>query len=517
MYRHVDWQRSGAARAVRTRPGGHDHRRWRAARCRMARRGRRRGLQRTIGDAATLHAQLLVHRAWEIRGPGYANQVPAEPMRRFKQMLPAAMEAAQHAAGLAPRDPGPWVVMITTARALNYRGMRFHTLWEGLAQRAPHHYSGHWQALQYWCAKWCGTDKQMMDFAERAVRNAPEGSPLAGIYLHALSELTERHGAVAPVTSARVKGVLTEVDRSLGQARAGTPGNCPACVTCSRTTWARTATTRPRSSSSGSSARGAARNRGPTRPTRSPPSSSPAASPPPGPRTANCRTPGRAPPAGAAPAGDGRSGRRAPARRSGEAVERARLRHALVSAPPRRGPGRRACLTHAAPVGTQQAPASATGAGLRPAPEARLSVRGGPGPYADGSGAPGRPEYAVGPSRIPRDPRRGPAPPAVAAAATSTSSGAACRTRAAASARSPPMTGQSTADGADRPPRRRTRGRPGFRSRDVVPPSRRTRGRPARCHTSGHPAVIPTAPRRPSRPARPPPPRPPRAPEPGGP
>ncbi|MFE0631965.1 hypothetical protein ACFW3D_34055 [Streptomyces sp. NPDC058864] len=168
-------------------------------------------------DAATLHAQLLVHRAWEIRGPGYANQVPSERMRRFRQMLPAAMEAAQHAAGLAPRDPGPWVVMITTARALKYRGMQFEPLWEGLVERAPHHYSGHWQALQYWCAKWCGTDKQMMDFAERAVRNAPEGSPLAGIYLHALSELSERHGVTAPVATAKVKGILAEVTRSLGR------------------------------------------------------------------------------------------------------------------------------------------------------------------------------------------------------------------------------------------------------------------------------------------------------------
>ncbi|MFB7289329.1 hypothetical protein [Actinacidiphila glaucinigra] len=167
------------------------------------------------GDAATLHAQLLVHRAWEIRGPGYVNQVPPERMQRFRQMLPAAMEAAQHAAELAPRDPGPWVVMITTARPLKYRGMQFNTLWEGLVERAPHHYSGHWQALQYWCAKWCGTDKQMMDFAERAVRNAPEGNPLAGIYLHALSELTERHGASAPVTTAKVKGILAEVARSL--------------------------------------------------------------------------------------------------------------------------------------------------------------------------------------------------------------------------------------------------------------------------------------------------------------
>ncbi|MFJ4845259.1 hypothetical protein [Streptomyces sp. NPDC088733] len=168
-------------------------------------------------DAATLRAELLVHQAWEVRGSGYANQVPIERMSRFQQMLPEAMKAAQKAAELAPRDPGPWVVMITTARALKYRGMKFQPLWDGLVERAPHHYAGHWQALQYWCAKWCGTDKQMMDFAERAVRNAPEGSPLAGIYLYALSELGERHGVMAPVANAKVKALLPDVVRSLNQ------------------------------------------------------------------------------------------------------------------------------------------------------------------------------------------------------------------------------------------------------------------------------------------------------------
>ncbi|MFI9123114.1 hypothetical protein ACIGW0_27605 [Streptomyces bikiniensis] len=52
--------------------------------------------------------------------------------------------------------------------------------------RAPHHYEGHWQALQYWCAKWYGSDRLMMRFAGRAVRKAPQGSPLTGMYLHAL-------------------------------------------------------------------------------------------------------------------------------------------------------------------------------------------------------------------------------------------------------------------------------------------------------------------------------------------
>ncbi|MEU7134916.1 hypothetical protein [Streptomyces sp. NPDC046261] len=167
--------------------------------------------------AATLHAQMLLHRAWEIRGTEYAHKVPAERMRRFRELLPASMRAAQEAAQLAPHDPGPWVVMVTAARGLQYSPEHFRPLWEGLVARAPHHYAGHWQALQYWCAKWYGSNKLMLEFAERAVRYAPAGSPLAGIYLHALNELTERSGVSAPRMSRRTKALLEDVARSLHQ------------------------------------------------------------------------------------------------------------------------------------------------------------------------------------------------------------------------------------------------------------------------------------------------------------
>ncbi|WP_051967480.1 hypothetical protein [Kitasatospora mediocidica] len=165
--------------------------------------------------AATLHARLLVHQAWEIRGNGYAKQVPPERMARFLELLPASMEAAKRAALLDPRDPGPWVVMVTTARALQYGHEQFRPLWDGLVERAPHHYDGHWQTLQYWCAKWSGSDKQMVDFAERAARTAPAGSPLAGMYLHALHELEKRHGAAALPSSGRAKERLGLVVESL--------------------------------------------------------------------------------------------------------------------------------------------------------------------------------------------------------------------------------------------------------------------------------------------------------------
>ncbi|MGW2372914.1 hypothetical protein [Kitasatospora sp. NPDC001683] len=132
--------------------------------------------------------------------------------------LNAAMEAVQKAASLAPEDPGPWVVMVTAARGLRYDHDEFRRLWRELVTRAPHHYEGHCQALQYWCAKWAGTDKLMMEFAERTAHKAPVGSPLAGVYLHALYELTRRSGPSALPSSRTAKDLLENVARSLNQA-----------------------------------------------------------------------------------------------------------------------------------------------------------------------------------------------------------------------------------------------------------------------------------------------------------
>ncbi|MFE2911947.1 hypothetical protein ACFXI0_08375 [Kitasatospora indigofera] len=169
------------------------------------------------GTAATVHAQLLVHRAWAIRGDGYAHSVPAGRMARFMVQLNTAMDAARTAASLAPEDPGPWVVMVTAARGLRYEHDEFRPLWKELVTRAPHHYAGHRQAMEYWCAKWAGTNKLMMEFAERAAHDVPAGSPLAGIHLHALHELTRRSGPSALPSSPAAKDLLESVARSLNQ------------------------------------------------------------------------------------------------------------------------------------------------------------------------------------------------------------------------------------------------------------------------------------------------------------
>jgi hypothetical protein len=176
------------------------------------------------GDALSVQASLLVHQAWAARGTGYANQLSAQNKAAFKQMLPDAYKAAHRASLAAPEHPGPWVVMITAARGLGTDRNEFQNLWTQLVARAPYHYDGHWQALQYWCAKWHGSRELMLRFATAAVHNAPPGSPLAGIYLHALDELIERNNQVGGVKAARItswsaasRATLLQAARSLDQ------------------------------------------------------------------------------------------------------------------------------------------------------------------------------------------------------------------------------------------------------------------------------------------------------------
>ncbi|MFI5616611.1 hypothetical protein [Streptomyces sp. NPDC051567] len=173
------------------------------------------------GDAGTLHARLLLHRAWAVRGAAYARDVPDADMRQFQAQLPAAMAAAHRAADLAPENPGPWVVMITAARAMSYSHSQFGDLWRGLTRRAPHHTGAHHQALQYWCAKWHGSEELMNDFADRAVSTAPAGSLLPGVYLHALNERRGRRGVRSGVRNTRDRAVLADAARRLETVPAG--------------------------------------------------------------------------------------------------------------------------------------------------------------------------------------------------------------------------------------------------------------------------------------------------------
>ncbi|WP_051732606.1 hypothetical protein [Kitasatospora phosalacinea] len=165
--------------------------------------------------AATVRARLLVQRAWEARGGGFAARVEPDRLAAFRAQLPVAYRLARAAAEADGRDPGPWVVMVTAARGMRLSHREFRELWAEVVARAPHHVGGHWQAMQYWCAKWHGSDALMLRFAVRAVEGAPAGSPLPGLYLQALTELESRHGPGGLPAGRRYRELLPRVAAAL--------------------------------------------------------------------------------------------------------------------------------------------------------------------------------------------------------------------------------------------------------------------------------------------------------------
>ncbi|MFD6877887.1 MULTISPECIES: DUF4034 domain-containing protein [unclassified Streptomyces] len=168
-------------------------------------------------DAVVVHAHALLLRAWAARGEKDIKQTSDAQVAMFGELLPTAMYAAHEAARLAPGDPSPWVTMIAAARGLGLSHDEFRQLWSELTSRAPQHYDAHWQALQYWCAKWYGSHQLMFKFAKQAATSAPAGSLISGIYLHAVHEAALQDGEAAYRTWA-TKPMLARIRADLAQA-----------------------------------------------------------------------------------------------------------------------------------------------------------------------------------------------------------------------------------------------------------------------------------------------------------
>lgn len=129
-------------------------------------------------NAAAVHAESLVHLAWEVRSGRSAQHVSNQQFATFHRILAEAETAALHATTLLPDDPTPWVTLITICRGLGYDADRWRALWAEVTARAPYHRPGHETSLQYWCKKWHGSHEQMFAFAARAASLAPSLTPL---------------------------------------------------------------------------------------------------------------------------------------------------------------------------------------------------------------------------------------------------------------------------------------------------------------------------------------------------
>ncbi|MEU2154155.1 hypothetical protein ABZ532_03855 [Streptomyces sp. NPDC019396] len=145
-------------------------------------------------------------------------------MRRFHRQLMASREEIAVAATLNPDDPTPYVAEIWTALGLGYSHQQMRELWADIAARAPHHFEAHFSAVQYWSAKWRGSDELARTFARQASSGAPRGSLMAALPLFAwyetiLAQRTEVLGYRSSEVRAMVDAALGDVDAADGHPR----------------------------------------------------------------------------------------------------------------------------------------------------------------------------------------------------------------------------------------------------------------------------------------------------------
>ncbi|MFJ5265667.1 hypothetical protein ACIQAC_34935 [Streptomyces sp. NPDC088387] len=162
-------------------------------------------------DAALVAAELEIGRAWEIRTAARARYVSQEQFQAFHTVLRDAVPVLRVAADLNFEDPVPWRVFISLAMGLGApRDVFDEYLARGRAAD-PYHVGLHARAVQYLAQKWYGSHAEMFAFAESAAAAAPEGSPLRGLPLYAVTEYALEHKAgigKGPVAWSRIEGLV---------------------------------------------------------------------------------------------------------------------------------------------------------------------------------------------------------------------------------------------------------------------------------------------------------------------
>ncbi|MBT2417896.1 hypothetical protein J7F01_09470 [Streptomyces sp. ISL-22] len=177
-------------------------------------------------DAALVHAQSLIHLAWELRGAAYAKHTTREQFEGFHRVLSQAREACAHAQALADADdPCPYIVEIPLAKGLGYAHERFEEIWSEVVERDPHHLAAHSAALQYWCEKWHGSHELAESFARSAAEEAAAGQLLSVLPLEAYLEYERAHDDVEPDEFYRRPVIVAAVDAALADVAVAAAAN----------------------------------------------------------------------------------------------------------------------------------------------------------------------------------------------------------------------------------------------------------------------------------------------------
>ncbi|MFI9838940.1 hypothetical protein ACIHFD_18040 [Nonomuraea sp. NPDC051941] len=119
-----------------------------------------------------------IEQAWAIRGAFRAPYVGEERFARFWEVLASAAGPLEQAAEALPDDPVPWDRLQWHGIGMQSGREELDRIWKELTARDPHLYLGHYSRVQALCAKWYGSDEELLAFVRGVTASARAGDPV---------------------------------------------------------------------------------------------------------------------------------------------------------------------------------------------------------------------------------------------------------------------------------------------------------------------------------------------------
>lgn len=114
-------------------------------------------------------AQVMVSRAWHIRGSGYASTVPASAWEPFREQLTRADRYLESQSSVASRYPEYYASKLFIAKALGHDRKTVDAIFDEGTRRFPGYYPLYFSMADYLLPKWHGDAKRIEAFARDAV------------------------------------------------------------------------------------------------------------------------------------------------------------------------------------------------------------------------------------------------------------------------------------------------------------------------------------------------------------
>ncbi|MER6002847.1 hypothetical protein ABT120_30045 [Nonomuraea angiospora] len=122
-----------------------------------------------------------IEQAWAIRGAFRAPYVEEERFARFWEVLASAAGPLEQAAEALPDDPVPWDRLQWHGIGMQSGREELDRIWRELTARDPHLYIGHYSRVQALCAKWYGSDEELLAFARGVTASVRAGDPVTAM------------------------------------------------------------------------------------------------------------------------------------------------------------------------------------------------------------------------------------------------------------------------------------------------------------------------------------------------